>query len=417
MRSTQTNLSAACAALLAGAAATSAPAQTGTWAFPEGSFDPSGSGFAPYATLRAAACAAEATPERVVLLGTGAYHEALTLDGPLTLRAQGGPATIGTGAADATSFTVETYNTHLFGEIPSLLEDIMIFFGLLEHPLTWQDDQRASRIGALFTGAGHDVVGLQEVWNDGLWQVIRNASGQPRSFYGDQKGQGVSIPVFGAIPDQLHSGLGILSPLPIAASQYIYARETGIPEALSAKSYIAAHVVKGSFAVGIFMTHLQAGSEFDSDVRGARASQLLELRQAVLSFRLANPDSPVIIMGDLNIRGSGDPTSEYQQNLLTMFDLEGFIDAAREDFCNRPRNGVTSSRDNDLNRYFDPQTSDARLDYVLYAPSADGRVRLILREVETLDHMGPTALSEKGLVTRRLSDHYGVRAKFDLIRR
>lgn len=403
----------AAASLLAGAASAQ------TWVSHQGSFDPDGSAVKPFATLRAAVCAAQSDPDPTVRMVGGEYYETLDLASPLTLRNQGGGpyVTIGLTGSKRTTLNVQTYNVHLFGALPPLLQEIIVWFGLLENPLSWRDSQRASRIGALFTGTDHDVVVLQEVWDNALWNSILGASGQPFAFLADAKGTGISLPIFGSVPDQLHSGLGLLSGWAIqGASQRIYSREHGAFESLSSKSYLGARIIKDGFGIGIFNTHLQAGSEFDASVLSTRYSQMQELRDGILSYRSSFPNDPVIIVGDLNVRGSGDPASEYQSRLRALFDI-GFIDAAREDYCNRSPNGLTVSTANELALYFDPATTNARLDYVLYAPSRNGNVRLLLHEVDTLDHLGPTALSESGLTSRRLSDHYGVRAEFDVIRR
>src|SRR5690606_33664534 len=155
-------------------------------------------------------------------------------------------------------------------------------FGLLENPLTWQDTNRAPRIAVAFRGPDQDVAGVQEVWNAGLWGAIRTTSGYAYSFYGDRHGKGLSLPLFGYVDDFLHSGLGLLSRHPMSyARQEIYDHEVGMPEALSAKSFIEARVVKENIGVGIFMTHLQAGPDTEKDILVARGEQVIELVNAV----------------------------------------------------------------------------------------------------------------------------------------
>lgn len=410
------------AACLAGAlAAGLVSAQTTIHAHPDGSFDPTGSPGEPFATLRSASAAAAEKPAATVRLAAGRYHEFapwLPLREPMTLRSEGGVATIGDLGARATTFSVQTYNTHLFGGLPPLFEDILRFFGLLDDPFTWQEGARAVRIGQTLVDS--DVTGVQEVWSSTLWPHLSAATGAAHAFLGELRGAGISIPPpFGHVPDQLHSGLGFISRLPLASPrQHIYLHETGLIESMSTKSYIWTRVFKDGVQVAIFNTHLQAGPESDPEIRKVRSLQLVELASQVRTFMIENPAVPVIIMGDLNIRGSGSPGSQYKEVLQDVLDDMGFIDAAREDYRNRVRNAVTTSRDNPLRRYFDSgATSDDRLDYVLYAPSFDGSTRLVLRQLTTIVYLGPTPLSEGGLTTRRLSDHDAVRAEFDLIQR
>jgi hypothetical protein len=127
---------------------------------------------------------------------------------------------------------------------------------------------------------------------------------------------------------------------------------------------------------------------------------------------------PVIIAGDLNIRSAGSATSEYQDTLRPMFDTPDmpFVDAARADFSNRALNAITSDDDNRLNQSWGGgDGGDKRLDYILYAHSRDGSVRLIHEETRTLKNRGP-AHTFDGVTTTEKSDHWAVHTTFNVIR-
>jgi endonuclease/exonuclease/phosphatase family metal-dependent hydrolase len=256
-------------------------AQAQTYVTKPGFFDPSGAPSQPYSVIQGALCAT--TNGGTMNIGPGIYRESLTLNRPMTLQTTGLPVTVGqrpASPAQATTFRIVSYNTHLFGndQIPGLPR--------------WLDPQRAAMIAQVIDDDAPDLVGLQEVWDPDFFLPI----GQqhfPHGFYGGQivLGRG------------LNSGLAFYSMLPLQNSaQNVYSdiNQTSI-DALASKGYIRTTITKNGFSIGIFNTHTQSGNA-SGDI-SARQLQLQELAGAVILYRSLNPGHAVLLVGDFNVPG------------------------------------------------------------------------------------------------------------------
>lgn len=403
---------------------------------PRGSFDASGYSTAPYPTLYAAAQKAAdlrqaGEGDGTITLHAGIYPETMTIDSRTTFLSQGGVATIGDVGQAQTTFDVITLNTHLYGAgISSEIISALIFFGALDAPLHWQENERAIRIGNSLASYDADLVALQEVWHSNSFDTVHAACAHvyPNRFYGgtvDAYGVPPCIPIpgYGCWSPLLPSGLGVLSDLPMVCQQFIFAEESGVDdffEPFATKGWLSAQVQKDGFTIGVFNTHAIAGDANVADNWQVRRAQLQQLAIAIEQYRVLNPSNPVILVGDFNVKGSGSPASEYKSTLQTLFGNSSLqmVDAARADYQNLALNTVTSDANNKLGKYFDPSGyASARLDYVLYSPeSLNKTTRLVLDEVQTVKHRGPSGLSADGLVTSELTDHWGVHASFTIVR-
>lgn len=418
-------------------------AQSTVYASPEGSFDPSGSSVRPFPTIAAVEAYAASLFDAgqggasVILYG-GTYAETPTLDRARIYGASGGVATIGEMGQQSTTFEIATYNVHLFGDaLDEGFVDWLVSEGILiTNPLHWREFLRGIHIGYRLYESNVDFVALQEVWHPDRFFSIKSAAQNlyNETYYNTYmqlEGLPPCIPVptssFGieCWSPVLNSGLGVMTKHNLlSAGLGVFGAESGEDdffEPFSTKGYILSTIEKDGITIAVFNTHAQAGSEFTPEIRAARRSQMEQLALHVDLFRTSNPDVPIFVVGDLNIRGSGDPAGEYTTTLKNLFGEGwrlGMIDSARADFANRAINDVTSAAANRLGGFFDsgPRT-DKRLDYILYTPtSADGTVSVVLEEVETPRHRAPSPMTEDGFSTIELSDHWAVHARFRIVR-
>lgn len=388
---TRTTLKMMLAPALLLAAAGSAEAQL--YVNTPGFFDPSGLSSQPFSSIQGAACAI--TSGATMAIGPGTYREAVTISEPMTLAATGLPVTIGQMTAQSTSLRVVTYNTHLFGNnaIPGLPR--------------WLDAARANYIGQVINDDQADIVALQEVWDGSFFQTIATFSGYPSGFWGGD---------VGAFPRVLGSGLAIYSMTPIQSpAQIPYNDSNGTStDALATKGYVQSTITKDGFSIGFFDTHTQSG-DGSGDV-SARASQLQQLAVSVQVYRTLHPTHPVIIVGDFNVIG------ESLEHFATMRNALWGTAQTKDGLRNLPCTSdpwCTSCNTNQLRVYFDPTGSNTRLDYMLYASSMDGSVEIVPTRYERKEFQIPAgfpALSDDGLTTRDLSDHYGLMMDFELHR-
>lgn len=356
-----------------------------------GFFDPTGVNIQPFSLIEAAVCSA---PSGGTLnIGPGIYRESLVVSRPMTLQATGLPVTVGQRTAQSTTFRIVSYNTHLFGNdhIPALPR--------------WLDPQRAAMISQVVDDDAADVFGVQEVWDPDFFGPIGQQT-FPNGYYGSA-----------VVPGRaLNSGLGFYSMLPLqnsAQQAYLSINELSF-DGLSSKGYIRTTVTKNGFPIGIFNTHTQSGNA-SGDI-SARQLQLQELAAAVILYRTLNPTHPVILVGDFNVPG------ETSQHWGYMRASMGGNAETKDGFRNLPcssQPACTSCASNQLHHYFDPEGTDTRLDYVLYAGSLDGSVEIVPSRYERRVFQVPQIfppLSHDGLTTRDLSDHYGVFMEFELFR-
>jgi endonuclease/exonuclease/phosphatase family metal-dependent hydrolase len=402
---------------------------------PRGSFDPVG-GMYPYPTIYAAA--QKAADQRLAGVGdgtltlqAGTYPETMTLDTRLVFMSQGGVATIGDMGQAQTTFDVITLNTHLYGAgISEAIIDILLTFDAVDAPLHWQESERPVRMGNSLAAYDADLVAVQEVWHSSSFDALYAGCAHvyPNRFYGGFiDGNGVPpcipIPGVGCWSPLLPSGLGVLSNHPMVCQQFVFDAESGADdffEPFATKGWVFAEVQKDGFTIGVYNTHAIAGDANVADNWQVRRAQLQQLATAIEQYRAVKPSNPVILVGDFNVVASSSSASEYKSTLQNLFGNSSLqmVDAARADYQNLALNAVTSDANNKLGVYFDPSGyASARLDYVLYSPESFNKsTRLVLDEVQTVKHRGPTGLSEDGLTTSELTDHWGVHASFTVVR-
>lgn len=213
----------------------------------------------------------------------------------------------------------------------------------------------------------------------------------------------------------LNSGVALMSNFPLINFKQLEFNECdGIfNECAAAKGWVQATIVKDNFPIGLFNLHTGAGEE--SDEVATRHLQLMQLRNAVDTYRTANPDHIVFVMGDFNVYGE---RSEYYSNLIPQLGVGlGGRDADRNSpgFVFDSTQQWTLCDCNALATYFDSETVSGRLDYIFYFPSLDNTVEVIPLSVDVLQFTGRT-LREDGLTTDQSSDHWGLHGRFQLVR-
>lgn len=369
------------------------------WAFgqthvhPVGFFDPSGLSNEPFQLVAAGICAAPEGGE--VLLAPGDYHEAFATNKPAVLTSSV-PVRIGVATSSSTVLTALSYNTHLFGDEG---------YGT---PPTWLDDERAPYIVEVCGDAAVDVLGVQELWDPEYYDIFAQDSGYASGFHGD----GIEI------PGVLNSGLGLFSKYALVNPlQTYYDDENQLNEdSLASKGFIQADITKDGFTIGVFNTHTQAQNDLVS--KSVRELQIEQLADAIFLYRAIHPNNLVIVMGDFNVPGETDEYVDAMRDAL--WGTAGGLDTARNTPCSADALSCTSCADNELNDYFnDGEVTETRLDYFIYFDSLLGteKIRPLYFEVRDLE-IPPQypELSDDGLTTRDLSDHYAVYAEFHLYR-
>jgi endonuclease/exonuclease/phosphatase family metal-dependent hydrolase len=391
-----------------------------------GSFDPTGAASDPYDTIPHGIEHMDGTGATTLKLLGGVYPDTGVFDRPMTITSSGA-AFVGATPVQSFRFEVAAYNTHIYGNAIPVDEAYTLSLLGIINPVHWLDGQRLADITTIYSNSTADVVAFQEVWDPDAMVGLAGGAGFPWFAAGDRVDSAdvedcIQLDGYGCFGSPLNSGLVTGSRHPITTQGQIgFAFESGSGdffEPLASKGWVFTEVLVSGVPIAIYNTHMQAGDESDSGIRFARFQQLVQLRNAILEYRDANPSVPVIIAGDLNIRSAGSATSEYQDTLRPMFDTPDmpFVDAARADFSNRALNAITSDDDNRLNQYWGGgDGGDKRLDYILYAHSRDGSVRLIHEETRTLKNRGP-AHTFDGVTTTEKSDHWAVHTTFNVIR-
>ena len=184
---------------------------------------------------------------------------------------------------------------------------------------------RAEAIGAAL--ACFDVVALQETVNDRRRNEIFAAlqrhgqdCGQPARLASGRLFALLSGP---PLPDDtgllplVDDELALASRLPIVASHTLTFSDTAGEDALAAKGVLHARLAGAPGAeLDAYVSHLQAGHEHAAVRRG----QIAEL--AAFISATAASESPVLVMGDLNLWGGApdraDPGSEYNHLMAAL---------------------------------------------------------------------------------------------------
>jgi hypothetical protein len=381
---------AACALLIT----STAVAQDDVYVTKAGSPAPTGTLSDPYQLVEAGIVRTMTSPASTVQIAAGKYYETFTTDTPCILKATGGTVTIGKLDYQAsTTLEIITLNTHLAGDqwfMPS-----------------WQDYERADDIADFFGGPNPtpDVVGFQEIWDEDLFFGGDGANGiRPRSgyLYGDHGDDGWPA----------NSGCALMSKFPLADFVQVEWGDCSGVDCGANKGWVQATIVKDGFSIGMFNLH--ADADADEDDVEARFNQMVQLKNAVNSYRTAHPSHVGFVMGDFNIYGE---ETEYSATLTPQVGIgAGGRDADR----NAPGFVFGSSEQwtvcdcNPLAMYFDDETVSGRLDYIFYFPSLDGSVEVIPMSVEVLPFIGRT-LTEDDLTTSQSSDHWSVYGQFKLV--
>lgn len=361
------------------------------------SFTPNGDASRPWNSVMVGAWATG--HGATLLLNANEYFETglISPTHPIIMTSTGGVSRIGTHTPVRTSLRIASYNTHLFGNplIPELPR--------------WMDVERTPHIGRVAINEGADIFMFQEVWDGNLYQILRDVTDQayPSGFYGADR-EGASV---------LNSGLYTISKHQLTnVWQHFYEDEDGFFESMASKGYIRSSFIKGTFPITVFNTHAQSG--YSENNIAARKNQLTELAIAVQVWRTMNPSHVVIVAGDFN---TVDNTSEYTQTVKELFgDFCSMGDGARNFPVSGQSTDCTTCHENDLRQYFDEDnTSNWRIDFIMYANSADGNVRVVPKNYNVRKYQIPNGyptLCDDGVCTRDLSDHYGLVLDLELQR-
>jgi len=283
----------------------------------------------------------------------------------------------------ANGITVLTYNTHLFkdspaqkvgGPVKEAVEDVVRFFsshegfvGLFtgehydkrQHPLVFDDDNRARLIAARIRASGADIVGLQEVWAPAMQEWFRRALGDlyPYSWH-------PPIPELNLINT---SGLVILSKYQLTRLEFSpFPRgDRGISDEdkFARKGVITATVEPwpGGPGVRLGISHATCdmGGEQQPDI------------QQIASRTAEGHEGPTIMMGDFNVHRDKYPTMQG------IFEKIGAIDAYLKVRGTVDENAYSINLEkNLLDQVFTPdrrvEGKGDRLDYVFVKESGAG---------------------------------------------
>ena len=251
------------------------------------------------------------------------------------------------------------YNTHLFGDsIPGWLRDILQAFGTT---LTFLDTERAASIIEKVNATDAAVVGLSEVWDDGLAAMITAGTSPvyPHSYRPRTNN---------TFPAVLGSGLLLLSRSPLTDKQFYGFNNLAGVDKYSHKGIAVSTTTLDGKNVTLVLTHTQAPT--DSEGANALHANVIQLTQTVQDLT-RNTSNPLILFGDLNIVGedpNGAPTPQYLQS-MEIFAEARLIDAYRTLFPDAKKDpGFTCDAvTNNLIPIFAPQDAglEQRLDYFM----------------------------------------------------
>jgi endonuclease/exonuclease/phosphatase family metal-dependent hydrolase len=224
-------------------------------------------------------------------------------------------------AEPAERLEVASYNVQFVTpEVPVL--------GLLMRELPGHKPNVAARAAAIGRAlACADVIALQETVNDRrraeLFAALqrdgahcgkpsRLASGLPFALL-----SGPAIPDDAILLPLVDDELALASRLPVVAHQQLTFAAAAGPDALAAKGVLHARLARASGdPLDVYATHLQEGEEHAAE----RRAQIAEL--ATFIRATADPQGPVLLMGDLNLWGGtpdrADPASDYSYLMTTL---------------------------------------------------------------------------------------------------
>ncbi len=359
-------------------------------------FNPSGAPSAPYTNVSSAVCVQMSSPGQVIIQ-PGTIYESVTIDTPTTFTAPNGPATIDSRSTATTTIRVGTYNVRLW---PSFFLS-----------LTLADQARANLIGPRLDAEDCDVIGLQEVWDyrldspDASGFINALTTGYPNSYYGD---------VFSGNAN--NSGLLTMCRFGMFNRSQGQFAECDGDDCSANKGWIRSTFIKNGFNVTVYNTHTQSGSS--SGNQTTRSDQLTQMASDILAFRIQNPSHAIIVVGDFNISRS---SAEFTGNMSNiMGGIAGLSEGGTNLPCTDSFSSCTSCSSNTIKQIFGNDQNSTILDYILYAGSWDGTVKVIPtgHEVKTYRRTdgGEWCRSSPTGCANDLSDHEAVFMNFQLRR-
>jgi len=316
-------------------------------------FSPTGSSTLPHSNVAAGAWAAGQAGGDL-RINAGTMHQTITLNQPLTLTANDGPATISANASASTNLRVGSYNVRLWpGFFVSLL---------------FADHERADLIGPRLDAENCDVIGLQEVWDyaldipDASEFISSVSTGYPFAYYGGEFNGNFNS-----------SGLLTMSPhLLWGGAQFTFGECDG-NDCSANKGWTRTSFVKDGFTVTVFNTHTQAGNSAEN--RNTRLAQLNQMAVDILLFRSFNPTHAIFVVGDFNIDGFG---SEFSGNMNSVMGGVAQLAHGARNFPGSPdANDCTACSFNTIKQIFGNDGTNTQLDHILYINSGDGQVKII----------------------------------------
>ncbi|MFD9126602.1 sphingomyelin phosphodiesterase [Kitasatospora sp. NPDC059571] len=268
----------------------------------------------------------------------------------------------------------------------------------------WGQDHRAQAIAAADFFRGHDVVVLEEAFDNGASDALTAQASAAYPYHTPVVGRSTSGwdatsgSYSAATPED--GGVTLLSKWPILhREQYVYKDACG-SDWWSNKGFVYAVLDVAGVRTHVVGTHLQSTDSGCSSGQPAavRAAQLTAMR-GFLDGKHIPAGEPIVVAGDLNIDSHG---SEYQALLDN-----GFLAPASE------RTGWPYSfdtADNSIAAYRYPGEPKEDLDYVLYRADHARPQRYTNTVVRT--HSAPWTVSSwgKSYTYSDLSDHYPLTA-------
>lgn len=365
-------------------------------------FNPTGAANAPFSNVAGAACA---TPANGVLtVAGGTYYEyATTLHTPVRITTTTTPVVVGRQGASRTHVRLVSLSTHLYGETSTSFSYAL-------------DNQRTEALKTFLAtkaAEGANLIALQDVFDLDFALTLH----QNRPLAYGNFGTGIRP---GAV---LSSGLGFMSAGAVSnAVQALYSGARGEDLNVS-RSFFRVTITQDGQGIGFYNTSLQQGSAgADATIRSA---QIQLLASDILAYRQANPSHVVIIAGNFNL---SDTTTEYTTTLSNQFGgVSGAADTAPNLACvGAGVAACTGCSDNALRTFFGG-TGNVRSDYVAYADSWDGQVRIIPKSYDvsrataaapmTGNAFNAGTQTTSSLTTDLLADHSVITADFDIVRR
>lgn len=298
--------------------------------------------------------------------------------------------------------SVMTYNTHLFDLAGHLsgtpYQDGGVFEDFIKYIVSWftddnvidNDSVRAMLIADRINQFGNvkpDVLVFEEVWSDAQALILLNALDYP--YYYRPYSQNFLAP---------HSGLILVSKYKIVSEKFTPFKYLVDDDAFVTKGLgEATLLISDTKKLRIFFTHTQ-NITVHPESRAAQLSNFDQITTAISNWQHANPNTPVMLTGDLNIAPQVSSTT-YVKVVGGLKKL-GLEDAWLMQSSIWSDSGSGNS------------TSGQRLDYFFYEPkqfmqtiqSMPSPSDVMSKIFTYLDHNGNEV---------ELSDHYPVLVKFN----